>query len=265
MKNTRYLAAALTDIGNVKKINQDAAVIAEAESEGVRILLTAVCDGMGGLSRGEVASGILAERLVEWFKRDFPGVYFRSGIGGDAIRKDLTRLISTVNRELAQTAKDGDDMCGTTCTLLLMANGRYLTMNVGDSRIYEIREDAKQLTYDQTFVRREIDAGRMTEEEAKKDRRRNVLLQCIGAGEPVEPDFTEGETRPGYAYMLCSDGFRHKIKQEDIPKLLPPDKMTDEDIMREMERKAIDLVKQRREKDNITVILVKETEEKVNA
>lgn len=256
----RYLAKAMTDIGNVKKVNQDAAVILEGETDNGRVLMAAVCDGMGGLARGEVASGILAERLAAWFRKDFPAVFFRSGIRGSAIRQDLTRLVTAVNKELAMTAESDEDVCGTTCTLLLMCEGQYFAMNVGDSRIYEIGKTAKQLTKDQTFIRREIDAGRMTEEEALKDPRRNVLLQCIGAGDSVEPDFVEGVIAPEATYMLCSDGFRHKLNNDELAAFLAPERMTDEDTMETIAADCIRIVKERRERDNITVILVRETE-----
>lgn len=77
---------------------------------------------------------------------------------------------------------------GTTVVALLVTDRRYYLMNVGDSRAYLVNDKLIQLTKDQTFVGREIELGHMTIEQAKTDPRRNVLLQCVGASEIVNPD-----------------------------------------------------------------------------
>lgn len=114
----------------------------------------------------------------------------------------------------------------------------------------------EQLTQDQTLVAREIAAGRLTPEQAETDSRRSILLQCVGASPVVEPDFIRGYITQNASYLLCSDGFRHKISEDEIMAKLSPLAAPDEDKM----KRAVfltDLVKYRKETDNITVLLVK--------
>lgn len=110
---------------------------------------------------------------------------------------------------------------GTTLTVILFVGARYSFVHVGDSRIYEITYagKVKQLTEDQTFVHREILAGRMTEEEAANHPKRNVLLQCIGSSKKVEPEVGHGNVKKGSSYLLCSDGFRHCLSSDQIASL----------------------------------------------
>lgn len=94
-------------------------------------------------------------------------------------------------------------MLGTTVSAILMMNDSFYIVHVGDSRVYELKEGLRILTKDQTFVAREIAAGRMTPEEAKVDPRRSVLLQCVGASATVKPDFLKGELRRNAVYFVC--------------------------------------------------------------
>lgn len=131
-------------------------------------------------------------------------------------------------------------------------------MNVGDSRVYKIDgQGMTQLTKDQTFVQKEIDAGRMTPDEARVHPQRNVLLQCVGASEVIIPEFTQGEYKSGEVYMLCSDGFRHVITEEEFYKLIDPEKMETERALKDAAVYCTELNKSRQEKDNISVVLLK--------
>lgn len=115
----------------------------------------------------------------------------------------------------------------------------------------------RQITNDQTFVAREVALGNMTEEQAHTDERRSVLLQCIGASDDVYPDMFFGDVHENAVYMLCCDGFRHEITSDEIYDRFRPDKLLDEN---EMNRASVDLInlnKQRQERDNITVALVR--------
>jgi serine/threonine protein phosphatase PrpC len=113
-----------------------------------------------------------------------------------------------------------------------------------------------QLTKDQTFVAREVAAGRMTEEQAEVDSRRSILLQCIGASPVVEPDFIRGYVEENATYLLCSDGFRHKITPEEIMDKLAPYAAGDEEAMKKGCEYLTELVKYRKETDNITVLTI---------
>ena len=111
---------------------------------------------------------------------------------------------------------------GTTLTARLAIGARYSIIHVGDSRVYEIASDHQvtQMTEDQTYVHREILAGRMTPEEAAVHPKRNVLLQCIGSSKTVTPQVVHGNIQKDACYLLCSDGFRHMITDDDLAKIV---------------------------------------------
>ena len=113
------------------------------------------------------------------------------------------------------------------------------------------------LTNDQTFVAREVAEGRMTPEQAKIDSRRSILLQCVGASPVVEPEFTKGVVTPGAVYMLCSDGFRHEISDDEVLHKIGPSACTDEEKMKYGCIYLTELAKGRKETDNISVALIK--------
>ena len=96
-----------------------------------------------------------------------------------------------------------------------------------------------------------------TEEQARVDERRNVLLQCIGASDDISPDMFFGDTKRNAVYMLSCDGFRHEISNEEIYAWFRPDRLTDVNVMNQSALDLINLNKQRQERDNITVALVR--------
>jgi len=113
------------------------------------------------------------------------------------------------------------------------------------------------LTKDQTVVAREVELGNLTQVEAETDSRRSVLLQCVGASDEVYPDMFFGDTALNATYMLCSDGFRHEITEGEIYAYLNPTVMTDADGMQRNMEALIELNKQRRERDNISVVTIR--------
>ena len=145
---------------------------------------------------------------------------------------------------------------GTTFSGILFANDQYVVVHVGDSRVYYIGSALNQLTTDQTFVARELSRGTLTLEQAKTDKRRNLLLQCVGASKTVDPQVICGKTERG-AYMLCSDGFRHEISEAEMYESLNPVNLMNKNAMHSNAKYLIEQVKNRNEKDNISVILVK--------
>ena len=141
--------------------------------------------------------------------------------------------------------------------MLLLFQNRYYITNVGDTRAYLAAGQLRQITKDHTVVAREIERGSMTQEQARLDPRRNVLLQCVGASPVIDPDFFSGEARPGSLFLLCSDGFRHEITEQEIFSRLNPAILRNENDMRAGAVSLVELNKQRQEQDNISIALVK--------
>lgn len=252
----RFIATADTDIGIRKNTNQDSCLIKHASTDIGEVLLAIVCDGMGGLAKGEVASATVIREFDKWVRTELPLLCDRP-IEDSVIRSQWEKMIIDLNNRIKiYGARQGVHL-GTTAVVMLLTQNRYYILNVGDSRAYELSDTLKQITTDQTFVAREIALGHMTEEQAKVDERRNVLLQCVGASDEVYPEMFFGDVKQDAVYMLCSDGFRHEITPDEIYERLQPAYQRDPQSMSANATYLIELNKQRMENDNISVAMVR--------
>jgi Serine/threonine protein phosphatase len=250
----RYIATADTDIGISKHTNQDSVLLKHAKCSKGEVLMAIVCDGMGGLEKGEVASKTVIEAFSDWFHTELPFELENPDI--QVIGGKWELMLKDLNIKILEFGQKTDISLGTTFTGILFVRDEYVIVHVGDSRAYFLDSSLKQLTTDQTFVAREVSRGTMTLEQAEKDKRRNMLLQCVGASEKVNPEIVTGRIQKG-AYMLCSDGFRHKIDNEEIYESLNPINLINKESMHSNVRYLIEQVKNRQEKDNISVVLIK--------
>ncbi len=243
-----------TDIGNVKKTNQDSILVKHAAYNNKEVLMAIVCDGMGGLSRGELASATVIRAFDKWFDQMLPFELENPDL--NVIGGKWAVILKELNADLLKFSKIQGQSMGTTFSGIIFIDDSYLIVHVGDSRVYYLGSGITQLTKDQTFVAREIEKGKMTQEQAKTDKRRNMLLQCVGASAQVIPDAIIDKVETG-AYLLCSDGFRHVISEEEIFESLNPVNCINKQSMHSNTRYLIDLVKQRHERDNISAVLIK--------
>ena len=252
----KYIGSAVTDIGIIKKTNQDSVCLKIADTKGYgQIVMGVMCDGMGGLEKGELASATVIRIFEDWFDHQLPRKIIRYTWEG--LSADWERMIKAANYKILDYGKKNQVTLGTTVSAILIIEGKYMIAHVGDSRVYKIKDSVEQLTEDQTFVAREIKRGNMTEEQAKRDPRRNVLTQCVGASGMVNPDILYGCAEAGSVYMLCSDGFRHELKTEEIYERFRAERIRDIEHMTQNSRYLIEQVKRRNEKDNISVMLIK--------
>ena len=246
-----------TDVGIRKETNQDSISLTVAEVPGGKCCFGIVCDGMGGLSDGEVASGTVIREFRRWFEESFPVILQEDEDIQSVVATEWDVLCTRLNDAIQADGKSRGIRLGTTLTALLLYNGRYIGINVGDTRAYEITQSGiRQITEDQTFVNREVKQGRMTPEEALVDERRNVLLQCIGASPQVYPDMYYGDIKEGAVYMLCVDGFRHEISPEELAYYFSPLLLRSREDMKRSCEYLISENKRRLEQDNITVGLI---------
>lgn len=251
-----FIISANTDIGISKSTNQDSLTNMVLKTPLGRMTFTVLCDGMGGLEKGEVASASVINAFRNWAMQELP-LLCNAPLEDTVIRSRWERIVAEQNQALkAYGARQGVRL-GTTVVAMLLTQNRYYILNVGDSRAYELTEQLRQITADQTFVAREIALGHMTQEEANVDSRRNVLLQCVGASDEVYPDMFFGDVRKNAVYMLCSDGFRHEITSDEIFEKLQPSVLFDDYTMQQHTLSLIEQNKQRQERDNISVALVR--------
>lgn len=253
-----YKIAMYTDIGPEKGSNQDSMCVREAFTPEGTVVMAAVCDGMGGLEKGELASKMAAQQLYNWFEQELP-LLLAMPDRKQEISNSLDHLVKLCSSRILAYGSENRLQLGTTMTVLvLLPDDSYVISHVGDTRVYKIEDDLTSvLTEDQTLVQRELKLGRITKEQALTDPRANVLLQCIGASKYVQPVFIYGKAVPNVCYMLCSDGFRHEITRNEIGDALCPSMNSNEVVMKRNLQNLVETDIQRGETDNISAILIR--------
>lgn len=251
-----FIISATTDVGLVKETNQDSVSVMTLNTCQGRMVFAILCDGMGGLAMGEVASASVIHAFRNWVITELPGLC-NAPLNEALLRSRWEDLIRYQNQSIKAYGAARGVRLGTTAVVMLLTQDKYYIMNVGDSRAYELTNVMRQITEDQSLVAREVSLGNLTPEEAERDPRRNVLLQCVGASDKVYPDMFSGQIRQDAVYMLCSDGFRHEISAAEIYGMLQPNVLLDEYSMQNNSTALIELNKQRQERDNISVALVR--------
>ena len=239
----RLLHAARTDVGMIRSGNEDNFAVNATGARGQII----VADGMGGHAAGEVAS----EMAVQTVERELNGV---RDLDDRATVDKLAESIRKANRNIHDrtiTEVDKQGM-GTTVSVLLMSSTKYLIGQVGDSRVYLLRDGAlHQITKDHSYVQEQVDAGFLTPEQARYHPYSNVITRCVGASPEVEPDFFSGDVRVGDLFLVASDGLTGMVDDRRLGQLL---------IARvEPERKVHVLITEANGRgglDNITAIVV---------
>lgn len=251
-----FVISANTDIGTVKSTNQDALTVKVINTPQGKMAFAVLCDGMGGLAKGEVASATVIRAFEAWLHCEFAKMC-DVPVSENKICAQWDRLVAEQNEVIGAYGFNHGIQLGTTAVVILMTQTQYYILNVGDSRVYEISDSVVQLTNDQTLVAREMALGNISPDEAETDPRRNVLLQCIGASEEVHAEIIVGDVKPDAVYMLCSDGFRHEISPDEIYEKLQPAVLLSDSTMERNTAELIELVKQRGEQDNISVVVIR--------
>ena len=252
-----YKIAAHSDVGIVKKTNQDSVLVKIAQTNHDKVCLCVVCDGMGGLADGELASATVIREFDQWFINKLPGLLETPEFPMDELRVQWDDLVMRQNKKLAKYASGIGTRMGTTVVAFLVVDDKYYIMNIGDSRAYMVSDAIYQLTKDQTYVQYEMDLGHLTWEQAQIHPQRNVLLQCVGASDEIHPDYFVGDANPDTTFILCSDGFRHVISPDEIYEKFRPELLENEDIMLQNIVSLVELNKSRKEVDNISAAVIR--------
>ena len=175
-----------------------------------------VADGMGGHAAGEVAS----EMAVQTIERELETL--RDPNDNEAEEK-VAEALREANRNIHDrtiTEVDKQGM-GTTASVLMVWESKYLIGQVGDSRVYLLRDgELQQLTKDHSYVQEQVDAGFLTPEQARYHPYSNVITRCVGASPEVEPDIYRGEVRIGDLFLVASDGLTGMVDDRRLQILL---------------------------------------------
>lgn len=261
-----YRVAAYSSAGAVKKSNQDSCFVEVAQTPYGDTAIMAVCDGVGGLSSGEVASASVTRWFSSWFEHDYPSLLdtFAQDVATlfDHVQQDWAKGIEALNETLRLYGRNTDQRMGSTVSVILFYGGCFIIGHVGDCRVYQVHEGAlTQITQDQTWVAREVARGTITPEQARSHPRRNVILQSVGTQEEIHPVFVRGkEAGVGASYFVCCDGFRNELFDDEIAWGFDSSQFfSEQDMYNSMEALA-NLVIQRGERDNITAVCLCLTE-----
>lgn len=236
-------AYALTDIGQVRSMNQDY-IYSSPERVGSLPNLFLVADGMGGHQAGDYASRYAVENLV---------IYINREAKGSAVMQ-LKTGIEAVNEKLYEESLLREELKGMGCTLVaaVVEDNTLYVANVGDSRLYLLHGKAiRQVTKDHSYVEEMVAMGQMRRGSADYNSRKNIITRAMGIGRSVEPDFFEVDLEPGDYILLCSDGLSNMLDNDNICRII-----TGEGSLKDKASRLITEANRQGGIDNIAVVLV---------
>jgi protein phosphatase len=249
-------------VGRTREHNEDSFVIVDLSSDdasrpedtrtyrlGPRGALFMVADGLGGAAAGEVASELAVNTVQVELRERWVKAH---GTGPDDFAAALKAATETANGRIYSYAVEHPETrgLGTTATLAGLLGDTLYLAQVGDSRAYLVRDGvARQITRDQSLMQRLVDAGELTQDEAERSERRNIILQALGPEPSVKIDLTHQRLSRGDVLVLCTDGLSGLVRAEEIAEVITqiPD-------LAAACRELVDRANEHGGTDNITVI-----------
>lgn len=252
------VSVGLSDVGRRRAINEDA--FYRDDEAGFYV----VADGVGGHSKGEVASRETIEQLRMWVygaRRNLAELMKASSGGDQDAPWEIRRLLESGVQSacymvygMAELDPEKKGM-STTCSALLIGGGYAYAAHVGDSRVYRLRgKMAMQITEDHTLINYKLKHGLITPEEAERASGKNVITRAVGHKDYVQVDTADVDAQPGDKFMLCSDGLHNYLRDEH--ELLT---LLEGDSIEASAHAAIAMANERGGKDNITTIVIEVT------
>ena len=233
--------ACVSDIGSVRSVNQDAIIVKTLKKRKQMLAIGAVFDGIGGLERGELASGLLSQELSEWIDA-LPSKIDLLKVEPDILYAHFMDEAELLNEKLCDFVREHKIQTGSTMSAILIVRDQYYVIQVGDSRVYRFHQFLEQLTDDET---------RMKE---KEGRIRKKLTNYMGKSENLEFLAYQGKVYPGDRFLFCSDGFYHHFLASDITRMFRED-LKEKELKEELEH-LVKQMMQRGEHDNISVGII---------
>lgn len=235
-------ACALTDTGRVRTANQDY-VYASVEPVGSLPNLFVVADGMGGHQAGDYASRYTVENLVSYLQ------YTENSQIVPLLREGILK----VNTMLYQESKEKPELSGMGTTLVAAVadeNTLYVA-NVGDSRLYLVRDRIRQVTKDHSYVEELVSLGRLERGSKDYKDKKNIITRAVGTEDKLLVDFFEVGLEPGDFILMCSDGLSNMLEDVEMEEIVGSDLELEEKA-----EKLITVANDNGGKDNIAVVLV---------
>ena len=239
----------MTDIGLVRRENQDAYAVQVSEETGFTVCV--VCDGMGGPGGGKLASRLAVDAFLSTCLCNL-----RREMSWEQVREVTAFAVAEANTAVYERSRSGDGQrgMGTTLVSAIVRSGEALLDNVGDSRAYVIRGGGgiARITRDHSVVERLLEQGNITEEEARVHPNRNLITRALGPDPSALSDSYMVSLEPGDCLLLCTDGLTGTV--------------TDQELAREVARgtednrcldRLLELAKKQGAPDNVTAVLLR--------
>jgi protein phosphatase len=232
----------ITDVGQKRNMNQDY-VYTSDKSVGNLPNLYVVADGMGGHNAGDFASKFTVQQLVKSID---------SNPETNPI-KIIRKSIEIANNELIQKSIENSELTGmgTTLVVATIVNDYIYVANIGDSRLYIINHEIKQITKDHSLVEEMIRLGEIDRQDARNHPDKNIITRAIGAGEDIAVDFFEMKLEVGDTILMCSDGLTNMIEDEEIQEII-----NQQSTPEQKAEKLVQIANKNGGKDNIAVIII---------
>jgi len=214
---SKFVGACVSERGAVRPINQDSILFKLLKGKKGNIAIGVILDGVGGLERGELASGLLKTEFENWLE-------------GLEKRRDISAI-------------EADISFGTTLSLIILAEKYFFTLNIGDSRVYLLRDELLSITDDDIVVKK------------KNGYYKKLLSNYMGRSDELIFSENCGQIRQGDVFLFCSDGFYHMLKSSDLLRLR--DELIKPDDIEEELKQLVNTMIIRGEKDNISAGIIK--------
>ena len=252
----QFIVGCAQSIGKQRDHNEDAlftlTTTLTTDFSNVPFGLYIVADGMGGHQHGEVASGIAIRSMASYIIRKLytPLLSPKPHPPEESLLEIMQEGVQDAHRAITRQVPGG----GTTLTAALILGNQMTIAHVGDSRAYLISEDGsiESLTRDHSLVKRLVELGQITTDEAAVHPQRNVLYRALGQGEPFDPDINSLQTPEDGTLLLCSDGLWSVVPEATIQRLVQESERPEEAC-----RNLIEAANNAGGPDNISAIIIR--------
>ena len=234
---------ALTDIGRKRQVNQDY-IFQSAEPVGAFPNLFILADGMGGHKGGDFASKYLTETMVGFISKTQNSDIIK-------VLRNAVRMSNTLIYEKSHSEPELSGM-GSTLVAAVISGGVLTAANVGDSRLYIIRDGIIQVTKDHSYVEELVEAGEIERYSEEYNRKKNIITRAIGTEESVEADYFEVDLIKNDHILLCSDGLTNMVDEDTILAII-----SGHGSLQYKARTLVEAANENGGNDNIAVILIR--------
>lgn len=234
----------ITDVGEKRQVNQDY-VFCEENPIGDLPNLFIVADGMGGHNAGDFASRFCVEVFTEKIRESRQKTPI--GMIADALQNTNDLLLEEANENI-----DYEGM-GTTFVAATIIDGVIYIANIGDSRLYIIGDEIKQITQDHSLVEEMVKTGEIDRKDVRFHPNKNIITRALGANKNVIPDYFEVDLQKDNIVLMCSDGLSNMIDDMEIERIVTEHS----DDLETIAKTLVDKANENGGRDNISIVIVK--------